>query len=281
MFRYAPTPSGFLHLGNGLNLTLTYLLARSLGASILLRIDDLDTDRKRPDYVADVFHSLDYLGLTYEKGPSGPDDFERNWSQRHRLPLYEQTLAALVDTGQVYATSFSRQQILAMGAGANERMRAQQLPFTMQDVTWRIRIDRVQGIDNQLTADFVIRQRSGLPAYQIASLTDDLHFGVTHIVRGDDLRESTAMQQYLARLLGHETFANIPVWHHPLLTDAEGQKLSKSAGSTSLKAMREAGQSPAVVFGSVAQLLSLPPEAGESLGDLERAFSSQPTHKKP
>jgi len=273
LFRYAPTPSGFLHLGNGVNLTLTYLLARSLHMPILLRIDDLDADRKRPDYVDDIFHSLDYLGLSYEQGPASPDDFERHWSQRHRLPLYKQTLHALVETGQVYATSFSRQQILAMGANANEQMRAQQLPFTMQDVAWRIRIDQTQVIDNQLTTDFVVRQRSGLPAYQVASLTDDLHFGVTHIVRGDDLRESTAMQQYLARLLGHETFANIPVWHHALLTDSAGNKLSKSAGSTSLKVMREAGQPPALVFAQVAKLLGLPPEAGESLEALARAFA--------
>jgi glutamyl-tRNA synthetase len=273
LFRYAPTPSGLLHLGNGVNFTLTYLLARSLGASILLRIDDLDTDRKRPDYVDDVFRSLDYLGLTYEQGPTGPDDFERNWSQRHRLPLYEQTLAALVETGQIYATAYSRQQIGAMGAGANEQMRAQKLPFTMQNVAWRVRIDQPQLIDNQLTTDFVVRQRSGVPAYQVASLTDDLHFAVTHLVRGDDLRESTAMQQYMARLLGHEAFAQIPVWHHPLLTDSAGNKLSKSVGSTSLKVMREAGQSPALVFEEVAKLLGLPPEAGESLRALEQAFS--------
>ncbi len=275
MFRYAPTPSGLLHLGNGVNLTLTYLLARSLGASILLRIDDLDADRKRPDYVADVFHSLDYLGLTYERGPTGPDDFERNWSQRHRLPLYEQTLNTLIETGQVYATSYSRQQILAMGERANQQMRAQQLPFTMQDMAWRVRIDQAQNSDNQLINDFVVRQRSGLPAYQVTSLTDDLHFGVTNLVRGDDLRESTAMQQYLAGLLDHEAFAQIPVWHHPLLTDSDGNKLSKSAGSTSLKVMREAGQLPALVFAEVAKLLGLPPEAGESLSNLEQAFSSE------
>lgn len=274
LFRYTPTPSGFLHLGNGVNFTLTYLLARSLSASILLRIDDLDTDRKRPDYVDDVFHSLDYLGLTYEKGPTGPDDFGRHWSQRHRMPLYEQTLNALVERGQVYATSFSRQQILAMGETANEQMRTQRLLLTTIDAAWRVRINTDQVLDSQLINDFVVRQRSGVPAYQVASLTDDLHFGVTHLVRGDDLRESTAMQRYLAQLLGQESFAQIPAWHHPILTDAAGQKLSKSLGSTSLKVMREAGQAPTVVFDAVARLLGLPTEAGESLGALEGALKN-------
>ena len=274
LFRYTPTPSGFLHLGNGVNFTLTYLLARSLSASILLRIDDLDTDRKRPDYVDDVFHSLDYLGLTYEKGPTGPDDFGRHWSQRHRMPLYEQTLNALVERGQVYATSFSRQQILAMGETANEQMRTQRLLLTTIDAAWRVRVNTDQVLDSQLINDFVVRQRSGVPAYQVASLTDDLHFGVTHLVRGDDLRESTAMQRYLAQLLGQESFAQIPAWHHPILTDAAGQKLSKSLGSTSLKVMREAGQAPTVVFDAVARLLGLPTEAGESLGALEGALKN-------
>lgn len=264
VFRYAPTPSGFLHLGNGVNLTLTYLLARAMGSPILLRIDDLDSDRKRPDYVADVFRSLDYLGLTYEQGPTGPDDFEQNWSQRHRMPLYEQTLAALVETGVVYASKFSRQQILTMGDMAIDRMRAQQLPLSMSDVVWRAQVP-----DSESFPDFVVRKRDGVPAYQIASLTDDLHFGVTHLVRGNDLRESTAMQQYLARLLGHKKFATMPVWHHPLLTDSAGEKLSKSAGSTSLKAMREAGKSPAIVYQEVIRLLGGPPEMGESLRDLE------------
>lgn len=272
LFRYTPTPSGFLHLGNGVNFTLTYLLARSLSASILLRIDDLDTDRKRSDYVDDVFHSLDYLGLTYDKGPTGPDDFGRHWSQRHRMPLYEQTLNALVERGQVYATSFSRQQILAMGEMANEQMRTQRLLLTTIDAAWRVRVNTDQVLDSQLINDFVVRQRSGVPAYQVASLTDDLHFGVTHLVRGDDLRESTAMQRYLAQLLGQESFAQIPAWHHPILTDAAGQKLSKSLGSTSLKVMREAGQAPTVVFDAVARLLGLPTEAGESLGALEGAL---------
>lgn len=274
LFRYTPTPSGFLHLGNGVNFTLTYLLARSLSASILLRIDDLDTDRKRPDYVDDVFHSLDYLGLTYDKGPTGPDDFGRHWSQRHRMPLYEQTLNALVERGQVYATSFSRQQILAMGEMANEQMRTQRLLLTTIDAAWRVRVNTDQVLDSQLINDFVVRQRSGVPAYQVASLTDDLHFGVTHLVRGDDLRESTAMQRYLAQLLGQESFAQIPAWHHPILTDAAGQKLSKSLGSTSLKVMREAGQAPTVVFDAVARLLGLPTEAGESLGALEGALKN-------
>lgn len=267
MFRYAPTPSGFLHLGNGVNLVLTYLWAQAVNAPILLRIDDLDADRKRPEYVDDVFFSLDWLGLTYDVGPTGPDDFERHWSQRHRLPLYHQTLTRLIRRGLVYASDFSRQQIRTLGEReAVRQMRLQNLSLRTPDVPWRVRVP-----DEQLFTDFVVRRRDGIPAYQIASLTDDRHFGITHIVRGDDLRESTAMQEYLALLLNDDRFGQTVIWHHPLVTDASGQKLSKSAGSASLKAMREAGQSPAVVYREVARLLGGTVEVGESLEGLIQA----------
>ncbi len=269
MFRYAPTPSGFLHLGNGVNFVLTYAWARALGAQILLRIDDLDTDRKRPDYVDDVFRTLDWLSLTYDLGPTSPDDFEQRWSQRHRLSLYEQTLSELVKTGLVYPSDLSRQQIRDLGeAEALRQMRAQNLPLHTPDVPWRVRVP-----DGLPFTDFVVRRRDGIPAYQITSLTDDLHFGVTHLVRGDDLRESTAMQQFLARLLGYESFRQGVVWHHPLLLDAAGQKLSKSAGSASIRALREGGESPAVVYRAAARLLGLAEGAGETLADLEQLFT--------
>lgn len=271
MFRFAPTPSGYLHLGNGVNFVLTYSWARALGAPILLRIDDLDADRKRPEYVADVFLSLEWLGLSYDVGPSGPDDFERHWSQRHRMPLYKQTVTRLIRRGLVYASDFSRQQIRALGeAEAVRQMRAQHLPLRTPDVPWRVRVPSEQPF-----TDFVVRRRDGVPAYQIASLTDDLHFGITHLVRGEDLRESTAMQQYLASVLGAEAFTQMEVWHHPLLTDATGQKLSKSAGSLSMKAMREIGQTPTTVYQQAARLVGLPTEAGESLRAMTEAFAKQ------
>lgn len=268
LFRYAPTPSGFLHLGNAVNFVLNYLSAKQMRASILLRIDDLDADRKRQEYVEDVFVSLEWLGLTYDIGPTGPDDFERNWSQRHRIHIYQETLDQLVQCGVVYASDFSRQQIRAIGDfDAIRLMRGQNLPLSTPEVPWRVCIP-----DDEPFTDFVVRRRDGIPAYQIASLSDDLYFGVTHLVRGEDLRNSTLMQCYLATLLGNNRFTQIKVWHHPLVTDAFGEKLSKSAGSASLKALREANHSPIAVYREVARLLGKPEDVGNSLESLAQAF---------
>ncbi|KAB7727856.1 hypothetical protein F5984_18985 [Rudanella paleaurantiibacter] len=270
MFRYAPTPSGFLHIGNGVNFVLTYLWAQALAAPILLRIDDLDADRKRPEYVDDVFFTLDWLGLRYDVGPTGPDDFERHWSQRHRLPLYHQLLTRLVRRGVVYASDFSRQQIRSLGeAEATRLMRAQNLSLRTPGVPWRVRVP-----DGLPFSDFVVRRRDGIPAYQVASLTDDCHFGVTHIVRGEDLRESTAIQLFLATLLNDDRFARTTIWHHPLLTDSSGQKLAKSAGSTSLRALRESGRGPVLVYQTAARLLGFSAENVGSLTDLQEVCAS-------
>jgi glutamyl/glutaminyl-tRNA synthetase len=92
--RLAPTPSGFLHLGNAVNFTLTWLLTRRAGGTLHLRIDDLDRARFRPAYLTNIFQTLEWLGLDYDHGPTGPDDFERHYSQRHFLAAYEATLQA-------------------------------------------------------------------------------------------------------------------------------------------------------------------------------------------
>lgn len=269
LFRYAPTPSGFLHIGNGVNFVLNYVLASQLGAKLLLRIDDLDADRKRPEYVEDIFRAIDFLGLAYDIGPSGPDEFEQQWSQRYRLDMYQETLKELRDTGKLFACKLSRKQLQAYSNRYPPECRRQGLSLDDPGVAWRIIVDNVDDLPAGLT-DFVVRRRDGVPAYQVASLTDDVYFGVTHLVRGDDLRPSTTMQQYLAKLLESRfsDFQAVKVWHHPLMLDADGQKLSKSAGSTSLRTMREQGLKPDQIYVLAGQLLGLPPEESSSLNDL-------------
>lgn len=271
LFRYAPTPSGFLHIGNAVNFVLNYLLAKHLGGQILLRIDDLDTERKRPTYVDDVFRAIEFLGIPYDLGPTGPDDFERHWSQHHRIGLYEETLRELRKTGKLFACQLSRKQLLSYENRYPSECRQQGLSLDDPDVVWRVRVDSEKNTIAGFT-DFVVRRRDGLPAYQIASLTDDVYFGITHLVRGEDLRQSTFMQQYLATLLDHKwsAFLSTITWHHPLIMGTDGQKLSKSAGSTSLRSMQEQRQGPELIYRLVGHLLGLPPEASSSLTDLQR-----------
>ena len=111
LFRLAPTPSGYLHLGNAVNFVLTWLAARQRGAQLLLRIDDSDTARKRPEYVDDIFRAIDLLGLDYDLGPISSSDFEANWSQRHRYDQYVSTLNSLREAGALYACGLSRREL--------------------------------------------------------------------------------------------------------------------------------------------------------------------------
>jgi len=265
----APTPSGFLHIGNAYNFTLNWLAARlTPGARLLLRIDDLDAERKRPEYVQDIFDTLRWLGLDWDEGPRSAEDFEKNWSQRHRLPLYHDTLHALRLDGHLFACGKSRRDLAPFEGGYPPEFREQHLSLDAPDAAWRIKTPHLPG----LPPDFVVRRRDGIPAYQIASLTDDRHFGVTHVIRGADLAESTAAQQFLAECLGWPDFSRIHFLHHPLLLGSDGGKLSKSAGAAALKTRREAGQSPAEVFRSLACWLGV--REVETARELLREFQS-------
>lgn len=252
--RLAPTPSGYLHLGNAFNFILNWQAARSVpGARLLLRIDDLDADRKRPEYVQDVFDTLHWIGIDWDEGPRSPEDFEANWSQHLRLPLCEQLLDDLHRTGQVFACGKSRRDLAPFDGDYPPEFRYQNGSLDTPNTAWRLQTPLPRTPD--LPPDFVVRRRDGIPAYQVASVADDLHFGITHIIRGADLESSTRAQQYLAACAGQSAFAQIRFLHHPLLLDAAGEKLSKSAGASALKTWREEGRSPEEVFQAVAAWL--------------------------
>jgi glutamyl-tRNA synthetase len=275
--RLAPTPSGFLHVGNALNFILNWLAARCCpGARLLLRIDDLDADRKRPEYVQDVFDTLHWLGLDWDDGPQDAADFESHWSQYRRLRLYHQLLDALRDKGCLFACRKSRKALVPYGGQYPAAFREQGLSLDDPDVAWRMRTPRGAAMP-----DFVVRRRDGIPAYQIANVADDLHFRITHILRGADLLDSTEAQRFLAETLGAADFLNIRFLFHPLLLDESGQKLSKSAGAAALATRRNQGESPAFVFQTAARLLQISAEADavSSAAALLAAFRSEATRQ--
>jgi len=272
-FRLAPTPSGYLHLGNALNFGLTWLLARMHGGELRLRIDDLDAARSQPEFVEDVFRSLEWLGLDYEEGPSGPGEQETLFSQRHRLPLYEEAMAKLWKSGKLFACDCSRKSIRHLSPAGlySGTCRNRGLSRTQTQVAWRILTPAQQPIQWQDLVlgeqsvdladhmpDFVLRRKDHLPAYQLASLLDDQAYGINFLVRGADLRESTAAQLYVADCLGMDEFRQARFLHHPLLLDERGAKLAKSAGAASLLQLRESGQEPSLVFAHLSRWLGLP-----------------------
>lgn len=266
--RIAPTPSGFLHAGNGAAFVLAWQLAREAGGKLLLRIDDLDAERVRPAYVEDIFATLHWLGIDWDEGPRDPEELVKSWSQHLRMARYHSLLEQLRAGGHLYACACSRKAVRER-AGALEydgHCRDRQLPLDRPGLAWRLRLpvrERVgwrtwpQGAWRECGMDLpdpVVRQRNGRPAYHIASLADDVQFEVDLIVRGEDLLPSTAIQVYLAGLLGLDAFRQAVFLHHGLVLDASGAKRSKSRGADSLHAARAAGGAPAEVHALAGRL---------------------------
>jgi len=269
--RIAPTPSGFLHVGNILSFSLTAALAQKSGARVLLRIDDLDRERVNAAYLGDIFDTLHFLGIPWDEGPADVASFEAQWSQLIRMELYNKALRVLRDSGAVFACDCSRAQLLRSGAEGvyPGTCRDRGLSLDAPNVNWRLRTPPEVGLPPEMR-DFVVRKKDGFPAYQLTSLVDDLHFGVDLIVRGEDLRPSTLAQLWLAEVLsaatlrdgasgqgvfGRNEFRNTRFYHHPLLVTAAGEKLSKSAGATSIHYLRQQGFTPADVYQHIARLL--------------------------
>lgn len=293
--RFAPTPSGFLHAGNAWSLLLTWLSARSRGGSIHLRIDDLDAARFREEYLEDVFSALDWLGLDWDTGPRDAADFRAGFSQRSRLKAYAEALEALcgrvtAEGPAVYACACSREKARrdSESAGLNGlyagTCRDAGIPMR-EGFPLRLRVpgNAVVTVYDELAGwirlepgremgDFVIRQRNGDPSYQLASLVDDGLYGIDSVVRGLDLLPSTGAQIHLAGLLGMDGFARARFLHHGLLVGADGDKLSKSAGSVSLRTMRERMDGPGRLLAWFASRLGTEKGAFTSARDLLDGF---------
>jgi len=267
--RMAPTPSGFLHLGNALNFTLNWLAANFSGgctleasrAKILLRMDDLDSGRKRPEYETDIFETLNWLKLDWDSPVNQESPTNQSAIlQSTRIPHYFKILERLRAQDLLFACRESRRELESFGSAYPIELRNQNLSLDAPDVAWRIKTP-----PNFPLPDFIVRRRDGIPAYQVASFADDLEFGMTHIIRGADLADSTAAQRFLAQVLSEDKFLAINFLHHPLVLGEADEKLSKSAGSTALKTMRETGIGPEKVFQTVGQWLMLEGDTGDSL----------------
>jgi glutamyl/glutaminyl-tRNA synthetase len=264
--RIAPTPSGYLHLGNAYSFALTSAIAKNTGADILLRIDDLDRDRVEPSYVNDIFETLTFLGIPWQHGPQNSDEYKNRWSQLCRLDIYLPAMDKLAQTGNLFACTCSRKQLQTPGYVCT--CTNKNAPLDTLNAAWRIRTDeRVLTINTleegpiNLTVpaemkNFIVRKKDGYPAYQLTSLLDDAYFGVDLIVRGEDLWSSTIAQHYLASVLNVHSFNQNTFHHHKLLTTDNDTKLSKSAGSTSIQYMRRQGLSATQIYTQIERMLS-------------------------
>ncbi len=279
--RIAPTPSGLLHLGNAVNFILTWLMVRKAGGTLRLRIDDADCLRAKPEYLEDIFLQLDWLKITWDEGPAGPDDFRCRFSQQLRQERYRAFMDELGRRGYLYPCGCSRSKIRKFAVdGVYPGFCRDRSGAPVPGEAQRVRVPegsvfRVEGQEValcQAMGDFVLWRKEDLPAYQLVSLVDDLDDRINLIVRGQDLLPSTAAQLFLAGLHGDNSFAETSFLHHPLVLGEDGRKLSKSDNALSLAALREGGGSRALVYQAVARQAGLDPDGIGTLDELLLKF---------
>ena len=277
--RFAPSPSGRMHLGNLLCALLAWLSAKSSGGRILLRIEDLDTVRCKPEHTARLEDDLLWLGLNWDEGGSRGGSCAP-YEQSRRSELYQSALDRLTELGVVYPCFCTRAQLHAASAPHREdgltvysgtcrdltpedqaqkrltRVPALRLRVPDESITF---LDGHMGIVTESLpldcGDFLLRRSDGLFAYQLAVVVDDAAMGVTEVVRGADLLSSTPRQLLLYRLLD---LTPPKFYHFPLLLDASGRRLSKRDGDIGLDALRRRCQ-PEEVVGTLAYLAGLNP----------------------
>ncbi|TYT73279.1 glutamate--tRNA ligase family protein [Desulfobotulus mexicanus] len=285
--RMAPTPSGFLHLGNALNFILARLFVYRQVGKLHLRIDDMDGIRTRKEVIEDIFYSLDWLGLNWDTGPSGPEDFYARFSLMNRMDSYGKAVDTLLENKLAYACDCSRKSLAAQGImGAypglcrNKGLYSETMKTSIRlQVPENTKIN--MGLRTQALAedfgDFVLWRKENLAAYHLASVLEDDAMGINLVVRGADLLPSTAAQLFLAQTLGLQNFPAAFFIHHGLVAGKKGEKLSKSRGSHALCEMRESGISPAGIFSFAADFLHL--ETKDKIQDIEtlqRIFNDCP-----
>ena len=263
--RFAPSPTGPLHLGSLRTALVAWLFARSQSARFLVRIEDLDPQRSRPEFERGQLDDLRVLGLDWDEAPV---------RQSERTPLYEDALARLESQGRLYPCFCTRAEIReaasaphgalpeggypgtcrALSEAERERRRATGRAFALRVSAGSERVefdDRLRGRCEAVVDDFVVRRADGVPAYQLAVVVDDAAQGVGEVVRGDDLVDSTPRQILLARLLG----LPLPRYAHvPLVFGADGSRLAKRRRPARLSDRHEP---PAVTLALLAHTLGL------------------------
>ncbi len=269
--RFAPSPTGKIHVGNVWVAFLNWLWTRQKKGKIVLRIEDIDRARSRAQYASDLMKDLDWLGLDWDEGPEREESY--GWAvQSRRLPFYDSILRQWKEEGEIYPCYCARSRIRQIASAPHSGEAAPVYDGHCRNLTegeraketkipsWRIRMedtelsftDMFHGPQNgRLRAgadDFVLRRADGMIAYQLAAAADDGAMGITHVFRGEDLLPSTFDQIYLLRKLGY----SVPVYGHlPLLTDREGVRLSKRQHGITMEELRESGVTPARIIGQL------------------------------
>ena len=264
--RFAPSLTGYLHLGHVLHMIYVWGTARAHDVKVLSRIEDHDLERNRPEYEPAILADMQWLGFIPDLGITAKDaPRPSTYRQSDCASRYEEALHVLVGKGLVYGCECSRKEILAQQAEGHGELfysgtcAEKNLPLEGNTVRFRLPPgevafhDLARGDCHQTPAnqcgDFSLRARTGQWSYQFCCVCDDIHQGIDLVVRGEDILASTGRQIQLFQALGHEP---PHYFHHGLLCDPEGRKLSKRQGSESITQLRESGVSASEIIGRAA-----------------------------
>ncbi len=274
--RFAPSPTGYLHLGHALAAWVAYDLAKRHGGEMLLRFEDIDVTRVRPEFYEAIEEDLSWLGITWSGVP---------WRQLDRADAYQAALDQLQTLGVLYPCFCTRKEIAMMTSAPqlDDGLEGVIYPGTCRHLTeseiqqrikrgdrWAWRLDAAKAVqlcgplswcdhrfgecvlDPQLLGDVVIARKDIGVAYHLAVVVDDAAQNVTWVTRGDDLLASTHVHVMLQKLLG---LPHPHYWHHPLVVDEHGKRLAKRHDAMSLRAKREGGASPVEVIERITAFL--------------------------